>query len=141
MAMPNSIELAAEVVAAYVSNNPLPKGDLPELIFAVHSSLARLGSESELALLPQSDAQTPAVPIRRSVTPDYLICLEDGKKFKSLRRHLGALGLTPEQYRNKWKLPSDYPMVAPNYAAQRSALAKNMGLGQKRKRVRGSAPH
>jgi predicted transcriptional regulator len=101
----------------------------------------RLESESELALLPQADAQTPAAPIRRSVTPDYLICLEDGKQFKSLRRHLGALGLTPEQYRKKWKLPSDYPMVAPNYPAQRSALAKNMGLGQKRKRVCGSARH
>ena len=141
MAMPNSIELAAEVIAAYVSNNPVPKADLPDLILAVHSSLSRLGSEPELALLPPAEAQTPAVPIRRSVTPDYLICLEDGKQFKSLRRHLGALGLTPEQYRNKWKLPSDYPMVAPNYAAQRSALAKKMGLGQKRKRVRGSAPH
>ena len=75
----------------------------------------------------------PAVPIRKSITPDYLICLEDGKKFKSLRRHLGALGLTPEQYREKWKLSSDYPMVAPNYAAHRSALARKLGLGQKRK--------
>jgi predicted transcriptional regulator len=73
------------------------------------------------------------VPIRKSVTPDYLICLDDGKRFKSLRRHLGVLGLTPEQYREKWKLPSDYPMVAPNYAAQRSTLAKKIGLGQKRK--------
>ena len=141
MAMLNSVELTAQVVAAYISNNPLPKGDLPDFILAVHSSLGRLGSESELSLLPQAEAQTPAVPIRRSVTPDFLICLEDGKKFKSLRRHLGGLGLTPEQYRKKWKLPSDYPMVAPNYSAQRSALAKNMGLGQKRKRVRGSAPH
>ena len=74
--------------------------------------------------------KSPAVPIRKSVTPDYLICLEDGKKFKSLRRHLAGLGLTPEQYREKWKLPSDYPMVAPNYAAQRSAMAKQIGLGQ-----------
>jgi predicted transcriptional regulator len=132
MAMSNSVELAAQVVAAYISNNPLPKGDLPDLILAVHSSLARLRGELERAL-PQTEAQTPAVPIRRSVTPDYLICLEDGKKFKSLRRHLGGLGLTPEQYREKWKLPSDYPMVAPKYAAQRSALARKIGLGQKRK--------
>jgi predicted transcriptional regulator len=108
------------------------KSDLPDLILAVHSSVARLGSEPERAL-PQAEAKSPAVPIRRSVTPDYLICLEDGKRFKSLRRHLDGLGLTPEQYREKWKLPSDYPMVAPNYAAERSALARKIGLGQKRK--------
>ena len=132
MATPDSLGLAAEVVAAYVSNNPLPKSDLPDLILAVHSSLTRLGSEPEQAL-PQAEAQPPAVPIRRSVTPDYLICLEDGKRFKSLRRHLRLHGLTPEQYREKWKLPSNYPMVAPNYAAQRSTLAKKIGLGQKRK--------
>jgi MucR family transcriptional regulator, transcriptional regulator of exopolysaccharide biosynthesis len=135
MATSNSVELAAEVVAAYVSNNPLPKSDLPDLILAVHSSLARLESEHERAL-PQAEAKAPAVPIRKSVTPDYLICLDDGKKFKSLRRHLRALGLTPEQYREKWKLRSDYPMVAPNYAAQRSALAKKIGLGQKRRKAR-----
>jgi predicted transcriptional regulator len=132
MATPDSLGLAAEVVAAYVSNNPLPKSDLPDLILAVHSSLTRLGSEPEHAL-PQVEAKAPVVPIRNSVTPDYLICLDDGKRFKSLRRHLRALGLTPEQYREKWKLPSDYPMVARNYAAQRSALAKKIGLGQKRK--------
>jgi predicted transcriptional regulator len=132
MAMPDSIELAAKVVAAYVSNNPLPKGDLPDLILAVHSSLTKLGGEPELALA-QADAKPPAVTIRRSVTPDYLICLEDGKRFKSLRRHLRLHGLTPKQYREKWKLPSNYPMVAPNYAVQRSALAKKIGLGQKRK--------
>jgi predicted transcriptional regulator len=130
MAMAERIELAAEVVAAYVSNNPVPKADLPDLILAVHSSLTRLGKDSvEL----QVEAKPPAVPVRKSITPDFLICLEDGKKFKSLRRHLGALGLTPEQYRVKWKLPSDYPMVAPNYAAHRSALARKFGLGQKRK--------
>jgi predicted transcriptional regulator len=132
MAMPDSIELAAKVVAAYVSNNPLPKGDLPDLILAVHSSLARLEREPEHAQ-PQVEAKPPAVSIRRSVTPDYLICLEDGKRFKSLRRHLRLHGLTPEQYREKWKLPSDYPVVAPKYAAQRSALARKLGLGQKRK--------
>jgi predicted transcriptional regulator len=132
MAMPESIELAAKVVAAYVSNNPLPKGDLPELILAVHSSLTRLGVEPEQAQ-PQVEAKLPAVPGRKSITPDYLICLEDGKKFKSLRRHLRLHGLTPEQYREKWKLPSNYPMVAANYTAQRSALARKIGLGQKRK--------
>jgi predicted transcriptional regulator len=130
MAMSERIELAAEVVAAYVSNNPVPKADLPDLILAVHSSLRGLGKDSaEL----QVEVKPPAVPVRKSITPDFLICLEDGKKFKSLRRHLGALGLTPEQYRVKWKLPSDYPMVAPNYAAHRSALARKFGLGQKRK--------
>jgi predicted transcriptional regulator len=132
MAIPNSVELASEVVVAYVSNNPVPSSDLPALILAVHSSLEKLRSEPELAP-PQAEAKSPAVSIRRSVTPDYLFCLEDGKRFKSLRRHLGLLGLTPEQYRQKWKLPSDYPMVAPNYAAQRSVLAKKIGLGRKRK--------
>ena len=132
MAVSERIGLAAEVVAAYVSNNSVPKDDLPDLILAVHSSLTSLGKDSALVEL-QVEAKPPAVPVRKSITPDYLICLEDGKKFKSLRRHLGALGLTPEQYRVKWKLPSDYPMVAPNYAAHRSALAKRLGLGQKRK--------
>jgi predicted transcriptional regulator len=131
MATSDSIELAAELVAAYVSNNPVPKSELPDLILAVHSSLARLGSEPEHGQ-PQIEAKAPAVPIRKSVTPDYLICLEDGKRFKSMRRHLRLHGLTPEQYRDKWKLPSDYPMVAPNYAAQRSTLARKIGLGQKR---------
>ena len=130
--MSNSLELAADVVAAYVSNNPLPKSGLLDLILTVHSSIQRLGKEPE-GPLPQAEEKFPAVPIRRSVTPDYLICLEDGKRFKSLRRHLQGFGLTPEQYREKWKLPSDYPMVAPNYAAQRSALARKIGLGQKRK--------
>jgi len=134
MAMSNSIELAAEVVAAYVSNNPVPSSALPDLILAVHSSLEKLESEPGPAV-PEAEAKSPAVSIRRSVTPDYLICLEDGKRFKSLRRHLGLHGLTPEQYREKWKLPSDYPMVALNYAAQRSALAKKIGLGQKRKKA------
>jgi predicted transcriptional regulator len=132
MATSDSIELAAKLVAAYVSNNPLPRSELPDLILAVHSSLARLGSEPEQAQ-PQVEAKLPAVPVRKSITPDYLICLEDGKKFKSLRRHLRAHGLTPEQYRQKWNLPSNYPMVASNYAAQRSALAKKLGLGRKRK--------
>ena len=128
MATPDLVELAAEVVAAFISNNPLPRGELPALIQTVHSAVERLGKGLESAP-PQVEMKSPAVPIRKSVTPDYLICLEDGKKFKSLRRHLAGLGLTPEQYRKKWKLPFDYPMVAPNYAAQRSAMAKQIGLG------------
>ncbi len=131
MAKSSPVELAAEIVAAFVSNNPLPKGELPTLIHAVHSAVERLAAGPESAP-PQVEAKTPAVPIRKSITPDFLICLDDGKRFKSLRRHLAGLGLTPEQYREKWNLPSDYPMVAPNYAAQRSALAKKIGFGQSR---------
>jgi predicted transcriptional regulator len=130
MAKLNPVELAAEIVAAFVSNNPLPKSELPALIHAVHSAVERLATEPENAPPPQIEAKTPAVSIRRSITPDFLICLDDGKRFKSLRRHLTALGMTPAQYRQKWNLPSDYPMVAPNYAAQRSELAKKIGLGQ-----------
>jgi predicted transcriptional regulator len=125
----NPIELAAEIVAAFVSSNPLPKGELPSLIHAVHMAVVNLAAGPERAQ-PQIEVKEPAVPVRKSITPDFLICLDDGKRFKSLRRHLTRLGLTPEQYREKWKLPSDYPMVAPNYAAQRSALAKQIGLGQ-----------
>ncbi|MFY9971397.1 MAG: MucR family transcriptional regulator [Roseiarcus sp.] len=132
MAIQDSIELAAKVVAAYTSNNPLPKSDLPDLILAVHSAVDRLGKKPDTVLV-QAEVKLPAVSVRKSVTPDYLICLEDGKRFRSMRRHLKLLGLTPEQYREKWNLPSDYPMVAPNYAAQRSALAKKLGLGRKRK--------
>ena len=129
MGASNPIELAAEIVAAFISNNPLPKGELPSLIYAVHTAVVRLAAGLESAQ-PQIEEKTPAVPIRKSITPDFLICLDDGKRFKSLRRHLTGLGLTPEQYREKWNLPFDYPMVAPNYAAQRSALAKQIGLGQ-----------
>ena len=132
MAIQDSIELAAKVVAAYTSNNPLPKSDLPDLILAVHSAVDRLGKKPDTVLV-QAEVKLPAVSVRKSVTPDFLICLEDGKRFRSMRRHLKLLGLTPEQYREKWNLPSDYPMVAPNYAAQRSALAKKLGLGRKRK--------
>ena len=126
MGASNPIELAAEIVAAFISNNPLPRGELPSLIHAVHMAVVSLAEIAQ----PQIEVKEPAVPIRRSITPGFLICLDDGKRFKSLRRHLAGLGLTPEQYREKWKLPSDYPMVAPNYAAQRSALAKQIGLGQ-----------
>ena len=131
--MPRSdtLEKAAELVAAFVSNNSVPTGELPALIQTVHAAMARLSGAVES---PASIEETkePAVSIRKSITPDYLICLEDGKRFKSLKRHLAAHGLTPEQYRAKWRLPSDYPVVAPNYAAQRSALAKAIGLGQMR---------
>ena len=129
--MPQSetLEIAAEVVAAFVSNNPLPKGELPALIQTIHDSLARLSVGAENAA-PKEEPKQPAVSIRKSITPEYLTCLEDGKKFKSLKRHVGTHGLTPAQYREKWNLPSDYPMVAPNYAAARSALAKAIGLGQ-----------
>lgn len=125
------IELTADVVAAYVSNNPVPAGELPNLIADVHSALGKVGTASEQA---PADKPKPAVNPKRSVTDDYIICLEDGKKFKSLKRHLMThYGLTPEQYREKWGLDSNYPMVAPNYAAARSRLAKKMGLGRKRK--------
>jgi predicted transcriptional regulator len=134
MAKSNPVELAGEIVAAFVSNNPLPKSELPALIHAVHSAVERLAAEPQSAP-PQVEAKTPAVSIRRSITPDFLICLDDGKRFKSLRRHLAGLGMTPAQYREKWNLPSDYPMVAPKYAAQRSALAIKIGLGQIRRKA------
>lgn len=126
------IDLAADVVSAYVSNNTVPTSDLPALIGDVHQALVKAATG---ALEPVKEELKPAVPVRRSVTPDYIICLEDGKKFKSLKRHLRThYDLSPEDYREKWGLATDYPMVAPNYAAARSALAKKMGLGQRRKR-------
>ena len=129
MSVSSPIELSGQIVVAFVSNNPLPKGELPSLILAVHTAVIRLAAEPVSAPL-QIEVKTPSVPIRKSITPDFLICLDDGKQFKSLRRHLSGLGMTPEQYREKWNLQSDYPMVAPNYAARRSALAKQIGLGQ-----------
>lgn len=134
----NLIDLTADVVSAYVSNNPVPVADLPSLIGQVHTTLKGLeGGTTE----EQPEPITPAVPIKKSVTPDYIVCLEDGKKFKSLKRHLSTrYGLSPDEYRAKWKLPADYPMVAPNYAAARSALAKTMGLGRKREEAPEPAP-
>ncbi|OHV70769.1 transcriptional regulator [Mesorhizobium sp. LCM 4577] len=124
----NLIELTAEIVSAYVGNNAVPVASLPDLIQSVNSSLSKIGQPAE----PEKVALTPAVNPKRSVFPDYIICLEEGKKFKSLKRHLTThYNLTPEQYREKWGLARDYPMVAPNYAAQRSALAKASGLGRK----------
>jgi len=122
------IELTADVVAAYVSNNPVPAGELPNLISDVHLALSKVGAAPEQTPV---DKQKPAVNPKRSVHDDYIICLEDGKKFKSLKRHLTSHGMTPEEYRKKWNLPADYPMVAPAYAQSRSDLAKQMGLGRK----------
>ena len=134
MATSDPIELATEIMAAFVANNAVPRADLPALFEGLHSALKRLADGGEVA--PAAiDPPAPAVSIRKSVTPDYLICLDDGQRFKSLRRHLTTLGMTPEQYRAKWNLPSTYPMVAPNYAAQRSALAKNIGFGLREKPI------
>lgn len=121
------LRLATEIVAAYVSNNAMAANDLPATIRAVHSTLAGLDQSA-----PSRDAdRTPAVPIKKSVTADYIVCLEDGKKLKMLKRYLRSqYGLTPEEYKARWGLPHDYPMVAPNYAAQRSKLAKQIGLGR-----------
>lgn len=128
-----NLEHAAEIVSAYVSNNSLPASDLPALLESVHAALVRLAT-GQIAAAESAPSKEPAVPIKKSITPDYIICLEDGKKFKSLKRHLRtAYSMTPEDYRAKWGLASDYPMVAPNYARARSELAMQMGLGQKRK--------
>jgi predicted transcriptional regulator len=128
------IELAADIVSAYVSNNSVPSGDLPSLISDVHTALVKVANGGVEA---PAEAPKPAVSIKKSITPDYIICLEDGKKFKSLKRHLRTqYNITPEQYREKWGLPPDYPMVAPNYAKARSELAKEMGLGQQRRKRR-----
>jgi predicted transcriptional regulator len=126
------IELTASIVSAYVSNNSVPTQDLPTLINQVHSALTRVSSgQGEVS----ADSLRPAVSVKKSITADHIVCLEDGKKFKSLKRHLRTqYNMTPEQYREKWALPPDYPMVAPNYAIARSQLAKQMGLGQQRRR-------
>ena len=128
------IDLTTTIVSAYVSNNVTPAAELPSLINQVHAALVRVSAgQTEPAL----ELAKPAVPVKRSVTSEHIVCLEDGKKFKSLKRHLRTqYNMTPEQYREKWNLPPDYPMVAPNYAAARSDLAKQMGLGQQRRRRR-----
>jgi predicted transcriptional regulator len=128
----NYIELTADIVSAYVSNNSVQAGDIPSLINQVHSALLRVSAGQAEA---PAEPLKPAVPVKKSITPEYIVCLEDGKKFKSLKRHLRTqYNMTPEQYRDKWDLPADYPMVAPNYAAARSQLAKQMGLGQQRRK-------
>jgi predicted transcriptional regulator len=123
------VQLTADIVSAYVSNNAVDAGALSKLIEDVHLALVRAPAA---AAEPEQKPLVPAVPIRKSVTPDYIVSLEDGRKFKSLKRHLqGTYGMTPDEYRAKWGLPRDYPMVAPNYAKARSELAKRMGLGRK----------
>ncbi|TVR09341.1 MAG: MucR family transcriptional regulator [Salinarimonadaceae bacterium] len=132
------IELTTEIVSAYVSNNSLPTAELPGLIESVYAALNKVatGAQEQPVEVP-----VPAVPIKKSITPDFIICLEDGKKFKSLKRHLRTkYDMTPEEYRAKWGLPSDYPMVAPNYASARSELAKAMGLGAQRRKTTNAEP-
>ena len=122
------LRLASEIVAAYVSHNPLPVSDLPAMIKSVHSTLGGLAAAGQGE---PTTTQKPAVPVKRSITPEFIVCLEDGKKLKMLKRYLRSnYNLTPEEYRAKWGLPADYPMVAPNYAAQRSEFAKKIGLGR-----------
>jgi predicted transcriptional regulator len=134
---PDYLSLTAEIVCAYVGNNALARADLLLLVRAVHDALSRLGSAREHE---PAEAPVPAVPIRRSVTRDYMVCLEDGEKFRSLKRHLrSAHGMTPEQYRARWRLAHDYPMVAPSYAKARSELAKKLGLGQQRRKAAAKA--
>ncbi|MBP9233901.1 MAG: MucR family transcriptional regulator [Hyphomonadaceae bacterium] len=125
------IEMVSDIVSAYVSHNPVPVADLPRLIERVHATLTEIegGTTSEA-----KQELKPAVPVRKSVTDEHIVCLEDGKKFKSLKRHLRTrYDMSPEEYREKWGLPADYPMVAPAYAKQRSELARKMGLGQSKK--------
>lgn len=128
------VELATDIVSAYVSNNAVAIQDLPLLIQEVHNALLRISGRADDV---GSEAPKPAIAVKKSITPDYIVCLEDGKKFKSLKRHLRSqYNMSPEDYREKWGLPADYPMVAPNYANARSALAKQMGLGQQRRKRR-----
>ncbi len=125
------LSLTTEIVAAHVSNNSVALSDLPVLIEQVYKSLSNVGSEPVIV----EERPQPAVPIKKSVTPDYIVCLEDGKKLKMLKRHLKtAYNMSPEEYRERWGLPADYPMVAPNYARQRSSLAKQIGLGTRARR-------
>jgi predicted transcriptional regulator len=122
------IEMTADIVSAYVGNNSVSASELPSLIQSVHRALAGVSNGTETV---ETAPKEPAVPVKRSITPDHLVCLEDGRKFKSLKRHLRTkYNMSPEDYRAKWGLPKDYPMVAPNYAKARSELAKQMGLGQ-----------
>ncbi|MFT7571788.1 MAG: putative transcriptional regulator [Paracoccaceae bacterium] len=123
------MQMAVDIVSAYVGNNSVSATQVPEVINTVYASLLALGEAGN----GPAEALKPAVPIRRSITPDFIVCLEDGKKLKMLKRHIRAVyGLTPEEYRMKWGLPADYPMVAPNYAIQRSNFAKQIGLGRKK---------
>ncbi|MBS0271065.1 MAG: MucR family transcriptional regulator [Proteobacteria bacterium] len=126
------IALVADVVAAYVSNNEMEASEIPAFVQQVHKSLCNLGSSRSYLL---HDRQEPVVPIEESIQPDYIVCLEDGRRLKMLKRHLKtAYNMTPDQYRERWNLAPDYPMVAPNYAKRRSSLAKDIGLGTRRER-------
>ena len=129
---PELVELTAKIVSAYVSNNTIVASDIPQLINETHAALSRATGNTSL---PEREELKPKVPVKKSVMPDFIVCLEDGKKFKSLKRHLRThYNLSPEEYREKWDLPHDYPMVAPNYARARSDLAKKMGLGTRREK-------
>ena len=131
-AQPELVELTARIVSAFVSKNAIGAESLPQLIADTHAALSRATGSSPP---PEREELKPKVPVKKSVMPDHIVCLEDGKKFKSLKRHLRThYDLSPEEYREKWGLPADYPMVAPNYAAARSALAKKMGLGTRREK-------
>jgi predicted transcriptional regulator len=135
----NSLELAADIVSAFVSHNSVPTAELPTLIGSVHAALNTLATGSARQAVEEPKA--PAVAIKKSVQPDYIVCLDDGKRFKSLKRHLRtAYNLTPEQYRAKWGLPASYPMVAPNYARARAELARSSGLGQQRRKAAAAEP-
>ena len=132
------LEMTADIVSAYVGNNNVQVTEVPGLISSIHAALTQISSG---AVEPEPEPKEPAVPIRKSITPDYLICLEDGRKFKSLKRHLRTkYNMSPEEYRAKWGLAKDYPMVAPNYAKARSDLAKSMGLGQGGRKPARAAP-
>ena len=131
------LALTAEIVAAHVSNNKLEATELPGLIRQVYGTLAGIGGSQPATTAAPSEKLQPAVPVKKSVTPEYIVCLEDGQKLKMLKRHLMShYNMTPEQYRERWGLPADYPMVAPNYALQRQVLAKKIGLGKGRRRGR-----
>lgn len=132
------LEMTADIVSAYVGNNTVPASDLPAIISSVHQALCAVGTGESAT---QAEPLEPAVPIKKSIHPDFLVCLEDGRKFKSLKRHLRTrYGMTPDEYRERWGLPKDYPMVAPNYARARSELAKQMGLGQGGRRTEQAEP-
>ncbi len=132
----NLIELTAEIVSAYVANNRVPPHDISSVIETVHASLQLLGKP----VLPVAEKPVPRIPIKKTVTPDYIISLEDGKHYKSLKRHLSGYGMSPQEYKEKWGLPHDYPMVASSYAAHRSELAKSIGLGRKKEVAPEPAP-
>ena len=124
------LRMSVEIVSAYVSNNPIAAAQVPDVINTVYGALTSLNGQT---VSENAEAQKPAVSVRRSISPDYIVCLEDGKKLKMLKRHLrAAYGISPDEYRAKWGLPADYPMVAPNYALQRSSFAKKIGLGRKK---------